>query len=251
MKIVVGIPARMASSRFHGKPLCDILGMPMIEHVYKRCELSGRYTFVATCDNEIYNRVKEFGGNVIMTNPDISRPGLRIAQACKQLDLKEDDIVIVAQGDEPLIHPDMIEEVIQPLIFSWDRDNIFCTHLITDATQEELEDTNEVKAIINNSSDALYFSRAPIPSNIRTDDIPRLKQVCVFAFRYKDLLEFYKLEPTRLELAESIEMLRIIEHGKLIRLIRTNHKTKSVDTEEDRKIVEEIMKNDGVYKKYS
>ena len=125
MRIVVGIPVRMGSTRFPGKPLCDILGKTMIEHCYKRCALS-KYTtdlFVAACDSEIKEEVENFGGKVIMTNPDIERPGLRVASAAESLDLDDDDIVVVVQGDEPLVHPDMIAESLQPfmviIILKW------------------------------------------------------------------------------------------------------------------------------------
>lgn len=244
MKIIVGIPARMNSSRFPKKPLCDILGKPMIQHVYERCKSKYINSFVATCDKEIYDKIVSIGGKCIMTSKDINRPGLRIAEACKELNLDDNDIVVVVQGDEPLIYPSMIEEATKPLIYSWDREDIMCTHLVTEATQEELDDINEVKAIANNTMDAMFFSRASIPSNARTNDMPRLKQVCIFAFRYKNMKEFYNLKPTPLEIAESIEMMRAIEHNKLIRLVKTKHKTKSVDTEKDRKEVERIMKED-------
>ena len=118
MRIVVGIPVRMGSTRFPGKPLCDILGKTMIEHVYRRCALSKYATslFVAACDIEIQQAVENFGGAVIMTDPKIQRPGLRVASAAESLDLDDDDIVVVVQGDEPLVHPDMIDLAIQPLL---------------------------------------------------------------------------------------------------------------------------------------
>lgn len=246
MRVVVGIPARMGSSRFPGKPLCDILGKSMIEHIYRRCELSDIYTFVATCDKEIYYKVKEFGGEVFMTDPDIKRPGLRVAQACKQLDLDDDDIVIIVQGDEPLVHPDMIQGIINELVID---NNKFCVHNMRKATQEELDDTNEVKAVFDVEKYALYFSRSAIPSNIRTEDIPRYKQVCIFGFIYKNLKQFLRLEPTPIEIAESIEMMRVLEHGYRLKLIETDKVMKSVDTEEDRKEVELLMKDDELWKK--
>ena len=118
LRIVVGIPARMGSTRFPGKPLCDILGKTMIEHCYKRCSLSEYTTdlFVATCDSEIQGVVESFGGKVIMTNSNIERPGLRVAFAAETLNLNDDDIVVVVQGDEPLVHPDMIDLAVQPLL---------------------------------------------------------------------------------------------------------------------------------------
>lgn len=237
----------MGSSRFPGKPLTKILGMPMIEHVYKRSVLSGHETFVATCDEEIYNVVTNFGGKAIMTDPDITRPGLRVAQACETLGLNDDDIVIVVQGDEPFVHPEMIEDAIKPLVGkTW----AFCTHLMNEATQEELEDTNEVKVVINNESYAMYFSRSPIPSNVRTDDIPRWKQVCVFAFKYERFKYYCNMKPTPLDLAESIEMLRIVSNRFKVEMIPTSHKTKSIDTKEDLIIAEKMMKEDELHKQY-
>src|SRR3990167_7078967 len=108
MKIFIGIPARMGSTRFPGKPLCDILGKPMIEHCYRRCELSQYATslFVAACDPEIQEAVHGFGGRVIMTDSNIQRPGLRVAAGAETLGLDDGDIVVVVQGDEPLVHPD-------------------------------------------------------------------------------------------------------------------------------------------------
>lgn len=247
-RIIIGIPARLESTRFPRKPLCEILGMSMIEHVYKRCELSNEYTFVATCDDEIREEIERFGGNVIMTNKNIKRPGVRIAEACKTLFLDDDDIVVVAQGDEPLVYPDMINRVAESLI---NDDTIYCAHLCEDATQEEWDDTNEIKCVVNIYNDAIYFSRSQIPSNVRTDKIPRLKQVCIFGFRWKNLLDFISLQPTPLELGESIEMLRALEHNKRVHMIKTDFDTKSVDTEIDRQVVEEMMKNDPIFKKYS
>ena len=116
--MVIGIPARMGSTRFPGKPLCDILGRTMIEHCYRRSSLSKITTdlFVATCDEEIQREVKSFGGQVFMTDPNIHRPGLRVAAAAEKLELDDDDIVVVVQGDEPLVHPDMIDLAVQPLL---------------------------------------------------------------------------------------------------------------------------------------
>ncbi|MCX6224368.1 MAG: NTP transferase domain-containing protein, partial [Bacteroidia bacterium] len=104
MKVIVGIPVRLGSTRYPGKPLCDILGKSMVEHVYRRCALSKYATdlFVAACDDPIRQRVEAFGGTVIMTDPEIQRPGLRVAAAAETLGLGDDDIVVVVQGDEPL-----------------------------------------------------------------------------------------------------------------------------------------------------
>lgn len=244
MKVVIGIPARMESKRFPGKPLCDILGKSMIEHVYERCSLTELYTFVATCNQEIYDEVRSFGGEVFMTKPDIKRAGLRVAEACKEnIDLSDNDIVIIVQGDEPLIHPEMIHESYRQLIHS----NVFCTNMIRKATEQDLRDTNEIKVVMDKYNNALYFSRSPIP--FLTKFKPNIyKQVCIFAFKYKDLLNFQEFSETPLEKAESIEMLRVLEHGYKIKLIKNPYITKSVDNEKDRKEVEELMKNDKIWK---
>ena len=136
MKIIVGIPVRMGSTRFPGKPLCDILGMSMIEHCYRRCSLSKYATdlFIAACDDEIKEAAEIFGARVIMTDPNISRPGLRVATAAEKLDLEEEDIVVVVQGDEPLVHPNMIDIAIQPLL---KEDNIYVTNLCAELSDEE------------------------------------------------------------------------------------------------------------------
>lgn len=247
MRIVVGIPARMNSSRFPGKPLYKILGIPMIEHVYKRSKLSNSEVFITTCDDEIKEEVEGFGGKVIMTSSSIKRPGLRVAKACESLNLDNEDIVVVVQGDEPLVSPKMIDIVVKPLLF--DR-TLYCSLLITKATKEDWNNTNSVKAIKDIYSNAIYFSRAPIPSMIRTENIPLYKQVGVFAFKYGNMKDFNNLLPTPIEIAESVEMMRALEYGKKIKLVETVEPIQSVDTEEDRKLVERMMIEDKLCKIY-
>lgn len=249
MKIVVGIPARMGSTRFPGKPLCDILGKPMIEHVYKRSALAKSVTdvFIAACDEEIKAAVEGFGGKVLMTPKEISRPGLRVAEACKQLDLADDDIVVVVQGDEPLVHPEMIERAVAPLLQD---QSLFCVNLAKDMTEEEWLDPNEIHVVTDEKMNALYMSRSPIPSNTRNRLGPRIKQVCIMPFTKKNLFAFQEMSATPLEVAESIEMLRAIEHGLTVRMVKTDFNSKSVDNENDRQQVEKIMINDEIYKQF-
>ena len=251
MRIVVGIPVRMGSTRFPGKPLCDILGKTMIEHCYKRCALS-KYTtdlFVAACDSEIHDVVENFGGNVIMTNPDIERPGLRVASAAESLDLDDDDIVVVVQGDEPLVHPDMIDLAIQPLL---DEKDVFVSNLTAELTEDEWKDPGEIKVVCDLNMNAMYMSRAPMPSIDHEEERTKwYKQVCIMPFRWHFMKKFnHVLKATPLELQESIEMNRAIQYGYKVRMVYSPYISKSVDTEIDRKIVEKIMKNDSIYKKY-
>ena len=203
MKIVIGIPARMGSTRYPGKPLCDILGKSMIEHCYRRCALSKYATnlFVAACDDEIRVAVQRFGGNVIMTEGNIQRPGLRVAAAAESLGLTEDDIVVVVQGDEPLVHPDMIDLAIQPLL---DEPDVFVSNLCATATADDLADPGEIKVVCDLKMNAMYMSRSPIPSVAHEEKRSNWwKQVCIMPFRWHFMKRFnHLLSPTPLELQE-------------------------------------------------
>jgi len=251
MRVVVGIPARMGSNRFPGKPLCDIAGKTMIEHCYIRCALS-KYTtslFVATCDEEIKDEVESFGGEVIMTDPNIQRPGLRVAEAAESLGLDDDDIVVVVQGDEPMVHPDMIDLAIQPLL---DDESIFVSNLVKELNIVEWRDPGEIKVVCDLNMNALYFSRAPIPSIDHQEKPAKVwKQVCIMPFRWHFMKKFnHQLKPTPLELQESIEMLRAIQHGYKVRMVPSPYISKSVDTEADRILVEKLMLQDSLFKQY-
>lgn len=250
MKTVIGIPARMGSSRFPGKPLCSILGLSMIEHVYRRCSLAKRQDiiFVATCDEEIRRVVEGFGGRAIMTPAEIERPGLRVAEAVKQLSLADDDVVVVMQGDEPLVRPEMLDLGIETLLA---QPQVLCTNLGAKPTEAEWLDPNEVKVVTDEHGDALFMSRSPIPSNTRDRVGPRMKQLGIMFFRKKALFEFQALAPMPLEIAESIEMLRAIEHGRKVRMVLSPYITASVDTEADRRAAEELMKKDPIWPSYA
>lgn len=251
MKIVVGIPVRMGSTRFPGKPLCDILGKPMVEHVYRRCSLSRYATslFVAACDNDIQRVVQRFGGNVIMTDPDIQRPGLRVAAAAETLGLADDDIVVVVQGDEPLVHPDMIDMAIQPLL---DESDVFVSNLCAKLSEDEWTDPGEIKVVCDLQMNAMYMSRSPIPStNHEEKRTDWWKQVCIMPFRWRFMKIFnHDLRPTPLEQQESIEMIRALQHGYKVRMVPSPYMSKSVDTDEDRLVVEALMQEDSIYLKY-
>jgi len=251
MKIVIGIPARMGSTRFPGKPLCDILGKTMLEHCYRRCSFSKYATelFIAACDPEIQSVAGNFDGNVIMTDRAISRPGLRVAAAAQTLDLNDDDIVVVVQGDEPLVHPDMIDLAIQPLL---DEPDIFVSNLCARLSENEWTDPGEIKVVCDLNMNAMYMSRAAIPSIAHEEKRAEWwKQVCIMPFRWHFMKRFnHDLSPTPLELQESIEMIRALQHGYKVRMVPSPYMSKSVDTDSDRKAVEIIMANDEIYKLY-
>lgn len=250
MSVVIGIPARMGSSRFPGKPLAPLMGMPMIEHVYRRCSfvhgVSG--VFVAACDEEIRKVVRGFGGKVYMTPKDIARPGLRVAEACKQQDLNDDDIVVVVQGDEPLVHPGMIELALKPMR---DDPSVQMVTLVAQANEEEWKDPNEVKVVTDTKGAILFMSRSSIPSNTRGRIGQRLKQVAIMPFRKRFLLEFQEMTPTPLEISESVELLRAVEHGVRVMTAMSDYNSISVDTEKDLREAEKIMAMDEFYPRYA
>jgi len=249
MKVVIGIPARMGSSRLPGKPLAKILGMPMVEHVYRRCLLAKgiHEVFIATCDQEIIDAVRPIGAKTYMTQKDIERPGLRVAEACRQQQLADDDIVVVVQGDEPLVHPGMIDLAVQPML---EYPSIQVVTLVADANETEWRDPNEVKVVMDLKEDVLFMTRSPLPSNEWKRVGPRLKQVAIMPFRKKFLLEFQTMSPTPYENAEQIELLRAVEHGVKIRAVKSPYQSVSVDTESDRQEAEAAMMNDEFYLQY-
>lgn len=255
-RLTVGIiPARMASTRFPGKPLAPIQGIPMVGHVYLRSRMSSTLddVYVATCDREIMQYIESIGGKAVMTSDRHERASDRTAEAMlrieKQLD-KKTDIVVMIQGDEPMLRPEMIDEAIQPML---DDKEIQVVNLMSPLmSRQEHEDPNEVKVVVDRQGFALYFSREPIPSWKKSaKDVPMLKQVCIIPFRRDFLLKFNELEQTPLEIIESVDMLRILEYGGKVKMVLTGYDTYSVDTIEDLNRVEELMKNDPLISGYA
>ncbi|GBL32937.1 3-deoxy-manno-octulosonate cytidylyltransferase [Methylophilaceae bacterium] len=244
MKILALIPARMGSSRFPGKPMAPILGKPMIGHVYERVAKSEMLsmTVVATCDQEIYDYVESIGGVAIMTADSYERASDRCAEALLKIETIHNikyDIVVMVQGDEPMTHPDMIKEAVQPMI---EDSSIQVTNLMGQIkTSSEFEDRNCIKVVCNLNNDAMYFSREPIPTRSKVSEVPMCKQVCIIPFRRDYLIEYTKLEPTTLEILESVDMMRILEHGMKVRMVPTKHETYAVDTPADLKKIENLM----------
>tara|TARA_B100001989_G_scaffold167486_1_gene120630 strand:+ start:23625 stop:24365 length:741 start_codon:yes stop_codon:yes gene_type:complete len=243
MKILALIPARMGSSRFPGKPLAKILDKPMIEHVYKnveKCELLTK-TVVATCDEEIFDFIKSINGQVVMTSDQHERASDRCAEALAVLEQDDNvlyDIVVMVQGDEPMTHPDMITEALTPML---ENPEIVVTNLMGDiSSDDEFDDRNCIKVVCDLKNNALCFSREPIPTR-RFGNVPMKKQVCVIPFTREFLLQYTKLPPTPLEIAESVDMMRVLEHGEKVKMVPTKHQTYPVDTESDLTRVEELM----------
>jgi 3-deoxy-manno-octulosonate cytidylyltransferase (CMP-KDO synthetase) len=244
MNILAIIPARMGSSRFPGKPLARILGKPMIGHVYERVSRASQLamTVVATCDEEIADYIESIGGKVVMTSSTHERASDRCAEAVQKLELLENtrfDIVVMVQGDEPMTHPNMISEAVAPMLAD---ESVEVTNLLGNIeSREEFEDRNCVKVVKDLLGNALYFSREPIPTRFKTITPPMGKQVCIIPFRRDFLTEYTAMTPTPLEVAESVDMLRVLEHGRQVRMVPTKHRTQAVDTENDLRLVEALM----------
>ena len=243
MNILALIPARMGSSRFPGKPLAKIHGKPMIGHVYDRvskCDLLIK-TVVATCDNEILEYIESIGGEAVMSGSHHDRASDRCAEALSILEKSDGikyDIIVMVQGDEPMTHPNMIEESVKPML---NDSSILVTNLLGNIkNNDEFEDRNCIKVVCDLNSDALYFSREPVPSR-KYGKVEMKKQVCVIPFRRDFLLKYISLEPTPLEIAESVDMMRVMEHGHKVRMVPTLYDTHAVDTVEDLKKVEKLM----------
>jgi 3-deoxy-manno-octulosonate cytidylyltransferase (CMP-KDO synthetase) len=197
MRIIGIIPARLESSRFPGKPLAEILGIPMIGHVYYRCKMSKILdeVYVATCNIEIFNYIESIGGKAIMTSNAHERASDRTAEALLKIEVEKKyklDIIVMLQGDEPMVVPEMIEAAVKPLVKD---ENIIVSNLMSKIKNSiEWEDPNEVKLVKDLENNAIYFSREPIPSNKKySDNFSIYKQVCVIPFRREALIKYTKL----------------------------------------------------------
>lgn len=247
-KIVCIIPARLGSYRFMDKPLALICGKPMIEHVYKRAKLADLLSevYVATPDEKLKKIVESFGGEVILTDNNARRASDRVAQAAAGLDA---DIIVDLQGDEPLVNPQMIKLAVEPLI----RDpKTGCVTLARKISVQEAQDKNTVKVVFDENHKAMFFSREPIPSIWMGDKVfPYYGTVAVMPYTRKALELYARLPSSRLEIIESIDMLRFLEQGHSITVVESPFETYSVDVPQDVVKVERVMKKDPLLAVYS
>ena len=254
MKIIGIIPARMASTRFPGKPLAPICGIPMVGHILLRSRMSKSLdgVYVACCDTSVEEYVATLNSKAVMTSDKHERATDRTAEAMIKIEKetgKTIDIVVMIQGDEPLVTPALIDALVKPM---QENESIQITNLIsTIDDEEEFNSPNAVKVVMDTAGNALYFSREPIPSVKKFDGFfPRFKQLGIIAFRRSFLLKFNSLTPTPLEKIESVDMLRILENGLKIKLVLSPDKIYSVDTPEDLMHVEKLMVSDPLLKNY-
>lgn len=230
MKILAIIPARYASTRFPGKPLVEINGKSMISLVYEQAKQVNAFSkiIIATDDERIFQHVKDFGGDAMITSADHQSGTDRCGEVIIELN-EEFDIVINIQGDEPFIQPAQLELLLTAF-------NDPTTEIATLAKQistpEEIENPNLVKVVFSLDHNALYFSRSAIPYP-RNRYENYFKHIGIYAYRSEILKQIIRLSPTPLEIAESLEQLRWLENGYKIRIVETEIETTAIDTRED------------------
>ncbi len=240
-KVVSVIPARMGSTRFPGKPLVNILDLPMIEHVRRRAEFAQTIdeVYVATCDREIKEAVEKHGGKAIMTSVQHERCTDRVAQAAKFID---GDIFVIVQGDEPLIEPEMLDKVVSPLLKNQD---LVCTNLISIIENSaDLANPDIVKTFLDQKKIIMYYGRSPLVFFGSHKPYPVYRQTGLSAFTKSFLKTFSALAPTPMEMSESIDFLRILESGYRIQGVIHQGRTIGVDRPMDISKIEALLRQD-------
>lgn len=242
MKIIGVIPARYKSSRFPGKPLVSICGKPMIYWVYKQAEKVKEFNkiYIATDDERIKTACEEHNMNVIMTSDKHATGSDRVAEVASKVD---GDLFVNVQGDEPVINPEMIRQVIS--IFLED-DSVYFGSLKKEITDlDEIRATSTVKVVTDDKGDAMYFSRSVIPSNLKDGKLARVfRHVGIYAYKKEFLLEFSKMPQSELELGEGIEPLRAMQRGYKMRLKETSYTSIGVDLPEHVAKVERVLRGE-------
>jgi 3-deoxy-D-manno-octulosonate cytidylyltransferase len=235
-KVAVVIPARYASTRLPGKPLAKIDGRPMIWYVWekaKRSRLASRVV-VATDDERVLSAVRGFGGEAAMTSPECASGTDRVAETARGLD---EEIVINLQGDEPLMHPSVIDSVAGALLE--DPAVSMATAALPQDDPEDFARPQAVKVVVDSRGDALYFSRSPIPCYRDAGRGPYRKHLGIYGYRRGFLFRVASLPSSPLEEAEKLEQLRVLQNGFKIRVVDVLHDSVGVDTPEDLRAVEE------------
>jgi len=230
-----------------------IHGMPMVGHCYKRTELAPNIqkTFVATCDEEIVNYIKSIGGEAVITSSEHKRATSRTAEALEKIEIQLSerfDVIVMVQGDEPMITPETISETV--LLFK-DSEIDVVNVMSKISTKQEFNDKNNVKVVVDKNNNSLYFSREPIPSQWKGwQNLPRYMQTGIIAFRREALINFNSMEESPLEQIESVDMNRILEMGGKIKMILSKQITIGVDVQNELDKVEKYLRDDPVMPRY-
>ncbi|MFA5094832.1 MAG: 3-deoxy-manno-octulosonate cytidylyltransferase [Candidatus Omnitrophota bacterium] len=224
------IPARYGSTRFEGKVLADLLGKPVIQHVWENARRAASLEdlIVATDDARILETVRGFGGKAVMTAKEHRTGTDRLREVANPLDTK---IVVNIQADEPLLHPSMIDDVVTPLL--QDRELMISTLRKKITDDEDLRNPSVVKVVTDKNGYALYFSRSAIPFPRFHDNVVFYKHIGLYGFKKDFLFTFTNLPTSALEGAEGLEQLRVLENGYRIKVAETQFDTIGIDTPED------------------
>jgi len=238
------IPARYDAVRFPGKPLADILGKPMVWHVYqraRRCPELNRVV-LATDDERIRRAAERLDISVVMTRADHQSGTDRVREAARRLEVPREAVVVNIQGDEPCLEPAMITELVRPFADA----DVQVTTLARNMSADEAQNPDRVKVVFSSDGRALYFSRAPIPYFRQEGDTcaggEYWLHIGLYAFRMQALERFSDLPPGRLEKREKLEQLRLLENHIPIHVVKTTHKSHGVDTPEDLDAVKALLK---------
>jgi 3-deoxy-manno-octulosonate cytidylyltransferase (CMP-KDO synthetase) len=253
MNVIAVLPARMGATRFPGKPLAKLHGMPMIGHCYLRTRMAPGLTatYVATCDEVIADYVQSIGGAVVMTADTHNRATDRTAEALEKIEAETGetiDVVIMIQGDEPLIQPHDVEAMIR----HFDDPKVEIVNIMAHIRDDEtFRDVNNVKVAVDRNMDALYMSREAIPSAWKGGaGASRYMQIGAIAFRRDVLLKFNATPESPLEQAESVDMNRVLEAGGSIRMVPTDAIMLGVDTEGELHTAEDLLAKDPLLASY-
>ncbi|MFW6139245.1 MAG: 3-deoxy-manno-octulosonate cytidylyltransferase, partial [Spirochaetota bacterium] len=229
MKAAGIIPARYHSTRLPGKPLVDIEGKPMIQHVYENCLKSSllEQVIVATDDDRVKDAVQNFGGSVVLTSKKHPTGTDRVAEVAGTMNI---EVAVNIQGDEPFVNPGMIDEAAQPLVE--DSSLPMCTLMHQVSSEDDFHNTNVVKVVTDLHGFALYFSRSLIPYPRKKQGHRVYEHIGLYAYRKDFLMKFSRMEATPLEESESLEQLRALENGFRIKVVLTGQQyiPLSVDT---------------------
>jgi 3-deoxy-manno-octulosonate cytidylyltransferase (CMP-KDO synthetase) len=239
-KAVGIIPARWASTRFPGKPLHPIAGKPLLQHVWERCLRAKNLdaVIIATDDMRVANAAFEWRAEVAFTSPKHRSGTDRIVEVARKS--KEFAFIVNIQGDEPLVEPRLIDKIVDKLRSDHKIDIVTAAHPFADS--KDALSPHQVKVVVDLHGDALYFSRAPIPSSRQNI----LRHQGIYGFRRRALLQFVKWKPSPLERAESLEQLRALENGVKVHVLVTKHGSPGIDTPEDARALEQKMARPGI-----
>ncbi len=233
------IPARYRSHRFSGKPLAEILGKPMFQHVFERASQCPELAQIvlATDDSRIFSSAEQANVPVVMTRDDHLSGTDRVLEAARQIEVSQDAVVVNIQGDEPALEPSMLTELVRPFVSP----DVQVTTLARKISPKEAENPDRVKVVFATDGKALYFSRTPIPHPRDGQEHEFYVHIGLYAFRMNILEQFVTLGPSRLEITERLEQLRLLENGISIHVVTTHYESIGVDRPEDIEIVSRIL----------